>query len=112
MLFHCPSHSMAPSHGNKARIFTLPEVDSSTLTVCLPATTKNPLAEQSFCHAMQMLPGVGLPSRMEESWISRMADASTMFLTMKRLMALSLATSTPDASQRTRLTCTPSDRET
>ena len=35
-----------------------------------------------------------------------MADASTMFLTMKRLMALSLATSTPDASQRTRLTCT------
>ena len=41
----------------------------------------------------------------EESWISRMADASTMFLTMKRLMALSLATSTPDASQRTLFTC-------
>ena len=47
-----------------------------------------------------------LPSRIEESWISRMAEASTMFLTMKRLMALSLATNTPDASQRTRLTCT------
>ena len=41
----------------------------------------------------------------EESWISRMADASTMFLTMKRLIALSLATSTPDASQRTLFTC-------
>ena len=28
-----------------------------------------------------------------------------MFLTIKRLMALSLATSTPEASQRTLLTC-------
>jgi hypothetical protein len=36
-----------------------------------------------------------------------MADASTMFLTMKRLMALSLGTITPEASQRTRRTCTP-----
>ena len=36
--------------------------------------------------------------------MSRIADASTIFLTMKRLIALSLATSTPDASQRTRLT--------
>jgi hypothetical protein len=34
-----------------------------------------------------------------------MAEASTMFLTMKRLMALSLGTITPEASQRTRLTC-------
>lgn len=33
-----------------------------------------------------------------------MAEASTMFLTMKRLMALSLGTSTPEDSQRTRLT--------
>lgn len=36
-----------------------------------------------------------------------MADASTMFLTMKRLMALSLGTITPEASQRTRRTCKP-----
>ena len=43
-------------------------------------------------------------SMTEESWMSRMADASTMLRTMKRLIALSLATSTPDASQRTRFT--------
>ena len=41
----------------------------------------------------------------DESVISRMAEASTMLRTMKRLMALSLATSTPEASHRTRLTC-------
>lgn len=45
------------------------------------------------------------PSITDESWISRIAEASTMFRTMKRLMALSFGTSTPDASQRTRLTC-------
>jgi hypothetical protein len=38
-----------------------------------------------------------------------MAEASTMFLTMKRLMALSLGTSTPEDSQRTRLTCNQED---
>lgn len=48
------------------------------------------------------------PSKTEESWISRMAEASTMFLTMKRLMALSLGTITPEASQRTRRTCSSS----
>lgn len=36
-----------------------------------------------------------------------MAEASTMFLTMKRLMALSFGTITPEASQRTRRTCKP-----
>ena len=51
-------------------------------------------------------PGQGALSITEESWMSRMADASTMFLTRKRLMALSLATSTPDDSHLTRLTCT------
>ena len=50
-------------------------------------------------------------SMTEESWMSRMADASTMLRTMKRLMALSLATSTPDASQRTRFTCFFTKRE-
>ena len=34
-----------------------------------------------------------------------MADASTMFLTMKRLMALSFGTITPEASHLTLLTC-------
>lgn len=34
-----------------------------------------------------------------------MAEASTMFLTMKRLIALSLGTITPDASHLTRFTC-------
>jgi len=45
------------------------------------------------------------PSWTEESWISRMAEASTIFRTMKRLMALSLGTSTPEASHLTRRTC-------
>ena len=34
-----------------------------------------------------------------------MADASTMLRTINRLTALSLGTSTPDASHLTRLTC-------
>ena len=42
---------------------------------------------------------------VEASWISRMADASTMFLTRNRFTALSLGHSTPEASQRTRRTC-------
>jgi hypothetical protein len=45
------------------------------------------------------------PSNTEESWMSRMAEASTMLRTMNRLMALSFGTITPEASQRTRRTC-------
>lgn len=50
-------------------------------------------------------PALASPSNTDESWISRMAEASTMLRTMKRLMALSLGTITPEASQRTRRTC-------
>lgn len=46
-----------------------------------------------------------LPSITEESVISLIAEASTIFLTMKRLIALSFATSTPEASHLTLLTC-------
>mmetsp|Transcript_2286 Transcript_2286/g.15207 ORF Transcript_2286/g.15207 Transcript_2286/m.15207 type:complete len:212 (+) Transcript_2286:557-1192(+) len=46
------------------------------------------------------------PSYTHASWMSRMADESTMFLTMNLLMALSFGTMMAEDSHRTRFTCT------
>jgi hypothetical protein len=81
--------------------------------VCLPCWHPHaglpalPPLPPPMCTQTPLLHGSS-PSKTEESWISRMAEASTMFLTMKRLMALSLGTITPEASQRTRRTCSSS----
>jgi hypothetical protein len=72
-----------------------------------PACGSGPAADMPAVKCARGAP----PSNTEESWISRIAEASTMLRTTKRLMALSCARQAKGARERVRsagplLTCT------